>query len=95
MSEHVEVLRGIASLKWSKAEQAALDAAIDAPSRSGVPAGCEWTIEADPYMEMWNGSCGITWSFTEGGPADNDCNHCPKCGGRIVIAPPTDSRGAE
>lgn len=44
---------------------------------------CVWTIDADPYAEMWNGACGIAWTFTEGGPADNECNHCPKCGGRI------------
>lgn len=46
---------------------------------------CVWTIDADPYAEMWNGACGIAWTFTEGDPADNECNHCPKCGGRIEV----------
>ena len=54
MTEHVEVLRGIASLKWSKAEQAALDAAIAALARSEVPAGCEYA-EAGFVVDGPNG----------------------------------------
>ncbi len=48
---------------------------------------CTWTLGCDETYS-WNTSCGELWSFTEGGPEDNGCNYCHKCGGALVIVRP-------
>lgn len=48
---------------------------------------CVWTQSEDPHMpDTWESACGAVWTFTEGGPKDNDMNHCPKCGKPAVEA---------
>ena len=46
---------------------------------------CIWTIDEAFEWSMWEGACGVTWSFTDGGPEDNECNYCPKCGGKMIV----------
>ena len=46
---------------------------------------CHWK-PGDPDMGTWRGSCGIEWYFTEGGPAENNVNYCPQCGGAVIVA---------
>jgi len=49
---------------------------------------CTWTLDDGPNASIWNANCGAAWSFTEGGPEDNGCNYCHKCGGKLVIVWP-------
>lgn len=52
---------------------------------------CVWEQNPDGY---WNSDkCGICWEFQEGGPAQNGCDFCPRCGHKIKIAP--QKRGEE
>jgi hypothetical protein len=39
---------------------------------------CRWTEEE--YGEYWESACGETWSFTDGGPAENNARFCHGCG---------------
>lgn len=48
---------------------------------------CTWTLDDDEHG-IWQTTCGTAWSFTEGGPEDNSCNYCHKCGGALVIVRP-------
>ena len=42
---------------------------------------CTWQQSDDVNMpDTWEASCGAIWTFTEGGPKDNDMHYCPKCG---------------
>lgn len=49
--------------------------------------GCTWTLDDDEHG-IWQSACGVTWSFTDGGPEDNDCHFCHKCGGALNIVRP-------
>lgn len=53
------------------------------------PAPCKWTND-DPDYGVWDGTCGIAWSFIDDGPEENDCNYCPKCGGKLIIKEQSD-----
>lgn len=45
---------------------------------------CFWSLEDDENMPgTYKGSCGVLWTFTEGGFEENDSSYCPQCGGRI------------
>jgi len=48
---------------------------------------CIWTEDEDG---LWSGPCGVAWQFNEGGPEQNKCNFCPRCGGKIEPDPYTD-----
>jgi hypothetical protein len=49
------------------------------------PSPCTWTQSPDPNMpDTYEATCGAVWTFTEGGPADNDMHFCPKCGSKVV-----------
>jgi hypothetical protein len=49
------------------------------------PATCTWTQSPDPHMpDTFNATCGVVWTFTDGGPAENDVRFCPKCGCKVV-----------
>jgi hypothetical protein len=42
---------------------------------------CTWKQHDDFEMpDTWEADCGAIWTFTEGGPKDNDMHYCPKCG---------------
>jgi hypothetical protein len=44
---------------------------------------CEWT----DLGEMWQGTCGITWSLEYDGLVKNEMHYCPKCGKPIHETP--------
>jgi hypothetical protein len=46
---------------------------------------CSWVYDDGDCK--WDAACGAAWSFTEGGPTDNDMNHCHNCGKRVAIVP--------
>jgi len=42
---------------------------------------CTWKNYDDFNMpDTWEADCGAMWTFTEGGPKDNDMKFCPNCG---------------
>ena len=42
---------------------------------------CQWSQTDDQHTpDTWQADCGAMWTFTDGGPKDNDMNFCPKCG---------------
>ena len=43
-----------------------------------LPKSCQWY--EDEIHGYWEASCGLTWSFGDGGPEENQCIFCPKCG---------------
>ncbi len=44
---------------------------------------CLWVNDDDG--EVWEGSCGAAWTFIDGGPAENEMKHCPRCGGHLTL----------
>lgn len=49
---------------------------------------CEWTNDDTPDMDgTWDGSCGTTWSFIDGGPTENNMRFCPECGKHLKVMP--------
>lgn len=45
---------------------------------------CEWQREDDIHMPgTWRSDCGVLWTFTEGGPVENDMKHCCGCGAKL------------
>jgi hypothetical protein len=52
-------------------------------------APCTWTKSPDPCMpDTFNATCGVVWTFTDGGPAENDVRFCPGCGAAVSVADP-------
>ena len=48
---------------------------------------CTWKQHDDIHMpDTWEADCGAMWTFTEGGPKDNDMHYCPKCGKPAIEA---------
>ena len=45
---------------------------------------CIWTQDSDG---PWNTSCGVTWEFNDGGPAENSAHFCHHCGGVLLSNP--------
>jgi hypothetical protein len=53
------------------------------------PAPCTWTKSADPHMpDTFHSTCGVVWTFTDGGPGENNVHFCPKCGNKAVESQP-------
>ncbi len=53
------------------------------------PAPCTWTKSPDPHMpDTFDATCGVVWTFTDGGPAENDVRFCPGCGAAVSVAAP-------
>ena len=46
---------------------------------------CVWS-RGDDDTDKWEGSCGVAWSLSEGTPADNGMNYCPRCGAKLEQA---------
>jgi hypothetical protein len=45
---------------------------------------CEWQREDDDHMpDTWRSACGVLWTFTDGGPVDNDMKYCCGCGAKL------------
>ena len=48
---------------------------------------CTWKNYDDFNMpDTWEADCGAMWTFTEGGPKDNDMKFCPNCGKPTIEA---------
>lgn len=55
---------------------------------------CTWTeADSERMPGTYEGTCGIMWTFTEGGINENKCLFCPRCGGRIVAASKVSNEG--
>ncbi len=44
---------------------------------------CLWVNDDD--CEVWEGSCGVAWTFIDGGPIENQMKRCPQCGGHLTL----------
>jgi hypothetical protein len=61
----------------------------DTTPPAAQPAPCTWTKSNDPSMpDTFDATCGVVWTFTDGGPAENDVRFCPGCGGKVVEGQP-------
>jgi hypothetical protein len=46
---------------------------------------CTWTQSRDPSMpDTYNATCGVVWTFNDGGPAENGMRFCPGCGSKVT-----------
>jgi hypothetical protein len=68
--------RAEGALRMMRLELAACEAGAAALRQQGQT--CRWTEEE--YGEYWESACGETWSFTDGGPAENNARFCHGCG---------------
>ena len=60
-------------------------AAADALAAGRNAQPCTWTQSSDPDMpDTYITDCGEMWSFTDGGPADNNVRYCHSCGKPVV-----------
>lgn len=48
------------------------------------PSHCVWEC-VDDENEIWGSTCGVSWSFIEGDPMDNNMHHCPGCGKNLYV----------
>ena len=53
---------------------------------------CIWTEDEDG---LWSGPYGVAWQFNEGGPEQNKCIFCLRCGRKIEPDPYTDEDEGE
>lgn len=52
--------------------------------KAAVKKPCRWSRDEN-LNAVYDGTCGVTWEFYDGGPRENDFKHCPRCGGRIKV----------
>lgn len=63
-------------------------ARLQAEMQQAREATCTWTYSEDWDGRIeWNGNCGASWQFEDGGPVENEMAHCPTCGKRLVVLP--------
>jgi len=46
---------------------------------------CIWTHDENEYCDKWDSACGESWSFIEGGPAENNVRFCHGCGRLVCL----------
>jgi hypothetical protein len=64
-----------------------LIAAPQPPAQPLTNEACKWARpDRDHAPDTWEAACGAMWTFTEGGPKDNDMHFCPKCGKPAIEA---------
>ena len=45
---------------------------------------CEWTLDSNEHYEIWETSCGQSWSFTDNlSLTEYNVRFCQGCGGKI------------
>lgn len=45
---------------------------------------CNWHQEDSEHTpDTWRSDCGVLWTFTDGGPVENDMKHCCGCGAKL------------
>lgn len=62
------------------------DGGLDPRNKFDVqhPATCTWSQVDDIHTpDTWEADCGALWTFTDGGPKDNNMRFCPKCGKHV------------
>ncbi len=58
---------------------------LDASTPPAEPAPCTWSQSMDPSMpDTFAATCGVVWTFTEGGPRENGMHFCPGCGAKVA-----------
>jgi hypothetical protein len=63
--------------------------ALGAEYTLAQPAPCTWTKSNDPHMpDTFSATCGVIWTFTDGGPTENGARFCPGCGAAVSVADP-------
>ena len=67
---------------YRDAEIADLRAKLEAAERD-ARRECLWVDDDD--CGVWEGSCGVAWTFIDAGPAENGMKHCPQCGGHLTL----------
>jgi hypothetical protein len=49
------------------------------------PTPCTWTQSRDPSMpDTYTATCGVVWTFNDGGPAENGMVFCPGCARKVT-----------
>ena len=46
---------------------------------------CEWSTDEEWDGDNWESECGASWTFPDGGPAENAMKFCPECGSKIRL----------
>ena len=72
-----------ASLAFDLRKPDAMRNAIMAATNATPEPVCMWTWSS--IDGFWDCGCGNQWVFTDGAPADNDCNFCPHCGKKVEV----------
>jgi len=88
--ERMMTLLAVATLH-TPALQAERTELVDAGLKAlaAQPAPCTWTKSPDPNTpDTFNATCGVIWTFTDGGPTENGMNFCPGCGAAVSVADP-------
>ncbi len=70
-------------IKW-KNRSIELEAEVQRLNATSQPVsdGCKWSYDDDGF---WESACGSSWVFNDGGPIENECNFCQKCGGKVML----------
>jgi len=58
---------------------------IDIYKTAQQEAVCQWQREDDDHMpDTWRSDCGVLWTFSDGGPVDNEMKYCCGCGAMLL-----------
>jgi hypothetical protein len=71
--------------RWVAFVAAEDDCHLKLATPTAQPAPCTWTQSPHHSTpDTYHATCGAVWTFTDGGPTDNDMHFCPKCGNKVV-----------
>jgi hypothetical protein len=77
------IKRAIAESALDKKAENARELGLDYEPAQQKPV-CQWQREDDDHMpDTWRSDCGVLWTFTDGGPVDNDMKYCCGCGAKL------------
>jgi hypothetical protein len=84
----VELAADWFSENWAVTKAVGMLHQYDRALQSGAPvepAPCTWSQSTDPSMpDTFAATCGVVWTFTEGGPRENGMHFCPGCGAKVA-----------
>ncbi|HBE9082245.1 LexA family protein [Serratia fonticola] len=75
------VKKGVISIRPGSSRGIVLN---DALGMAEAQEKCFWSFDYSDYH--WSAPCGLEWTFTDGGPAENYVKFCPCCGKCVEIA---------
>jgi hypothetical protein len=55
-----------------------------APQPAQQEQTCTWARPESDFPDTWESSCGVMWTFDEGGPKENGMRFCHKCGKKNI-----------